>query len=964
MAARAQSLELLRVGAALVVALALPATGTPDLEASTAFDDCEAELAADPTGWATCNCFYRVASATGLRDEAVQRLEGHRNADPDNPCLAFTLGRFRQEGREMQAAVSLYREAAERYRSRGLAAGEVYTRINLSQAMSELGEAGEHVAGQLERARLAAERSGDPVLEAEVAVKEAELLLRRGGELDLVEASLRRVRRDAFPQAHANLQRGILLALGDVLYRRGRFTEAAGVFAEAVEVTSAAGLRFAEAAARFNQLAAIGAGLPDPARHEEVVRLLEEALTAAQEAGNPVAEIEARERLGRLVGGPEGRAHLEAALHLAEAYRDKAPEILAGVLSASAMDLLPDDPDAARRRVDEASTLLLATDDPWAQAYGWADRLRVLWATAPREEALAAARSTLEIADRLGEIQETEEGRAEVFGVWTEIYQWLAGRLLADAERDGDPEALATAFEVAERMRARLLLESLAAAGVETAWSGLPEDPELATSWQALQRRVVDVHRRLLDPALASGRRDELLAKLAELEREESRLAVKRRRMRATAGATADDLAAPERFVGLDELRASLAADEALLAYQIGLWEALDGAFAGGAWLLAVTRDEVLLHRVPDRVGLELELGLNTFLNLFERRDGSEAESAPVLYDALLREALDSLPPGVDRLILVPDGPLHGLPFAAFREAPEAPPLAARYELYLTPSATAWHRLSALEEDGELALAVADPAAPGGVPAGEAVAGGERSWTAGVRLPRLPHAREEGREALRTLGEPGRLLLGTEATERAVKEGAGRGLRVLHFGTHAVLDEAYPHRSAVVLAPGAEDEDGLLRPREAADLGLGGAVVVLSACQSATGTVLQGEGALSLARAFLQGGARAVVGSLWPVEDEEAADLLGRFYRHLGRGDSVARALALAQRETLKAGAPAAAWAGWIVLGDGGAVVSPEGSSRGAALRRLTGWLGWVLALVLVLAATAAAIRRYRRRAV
>jgi hypothetical protein len=88
--------------------------------------------------------------------------------------------------------------------------------------------------------------------------------------------------------------------------------------------------------------------------------------------------------------------------------------------------------------------------------------------------------------------------------------------------------------------------------------------------------------------------------------------------------------------------------------------------------------------------------------------------------------------------------------------------------------------------------------------------------------------------------------------------------------------------------------------------------------------VLSGEGALSLSRAFLEGGARAVVGSLWPIVDDEAADIFERFYWHLGRGESVARALALAQRESLEAGDPAAAWAGLVVMGDGTAVVVPE----------------------------------------
>lgn len=936
---------------ALVALAGLAALGLapPAGAAPSPFADCEATFAADPDGWKTCACFHRVAVAEGLQDEAIERLEAHRAGDPDNPCLAWTLGRLLIERREADEAAGLLQDAAEEYAARGLADGEIYARLNRSDALATAGapraESMDEITAELDRAREAAEASGDPVLEAEVAVQEARTLLLRGGALDLVEASLRRVHREAFPTAHANLRRGILFNLGTVLYRRGRFAEAEEVFAEMVEVTSGAGLRYAEAAARLSQASAAGARLPAPGRRERVIGLLEEAVTSAREAGHPFAEIEARKRLGRLLGDVEGRDHLRTALALAETYRDRAPTILAGVLSASAMDLLEDDPAEARRRVDAASTLLLETGDPWHQAYGWADRLRVLWATAPREQALAAARSTLEIADRLAEVQETEGGRAEVFSVWTEIYQWLAGRLLADAEEGGEPEALAPAFSVAERMRARRLLESLAAAGVERHGTATTDAPELEASWREVERRIVGVHRRLLDPRTTEERRRELLVELDGLEREEARLAARRHRLRERGSAEpieAGTLLAPESFVGLDALQAELAPDQALLAFQVGLWEALDGSFPGGAWVVTVTRDRLGLHRLPGRA--EIEPAVDVFLHLFERRDGSETVPAATLYDALLRQAVASLPPEIERLVLVPDGPLHRLPFAALRERPEAPPLATRYELSVAPSATVWKRLGKLEERGELTLAVADPPAPGGASAGRFdPTGAERSWTAGVRLAALPHARREGRAVVRSLGEPGRLLVGAGATERAVKEGAGRGLRVLHFGTHAVLDEAYPHRSAVVLAPGAPDEDGLLRPREAAALDLQGALVVLSACQSASGTVLQGEGALSLARAFLRGGARAVVGSLWPVEDREAAELLERFYHHLGRGAPIAQALTRAQRETLEAGAPAATWAGWAVLGDGTAVVEVRETTP-----RSGPWLRWVLAIVLL----------------
>jgi CHAT domain-containing protein len=128
-----------------------------------------------------------------------------------------------------------------------------------------------------------------------------------------------------------------------------------------------------------------------------------------------------------------------------------------------------------------------------------------------------------------------------------------------------------------------------------------------------------------------------------------------------------------------------------------------------------------------------------------------------------------------------------------------------------------------------------------------------------------------------------------------------------------VISAKRPERSAIILAGG----DGALTMSDIAALDLGGRLVVLAACQSADGGVLDGEGVQSLGRAFFLAGARTVVASLWPLRDDDAVALFASFYRHLDGGASVADALASAKRERLASGAPAAAWAGVVVLGDG-----------------------------------------------
>ncbi len=940
------------VASQAALALLLTAVGTPAAAQEDApFAACEASFAAHPDDWKECGCFYRVANQTGLYDETAERLEHHRMAAPENACLAFTLGRLRLLFGDVEAAEPLFRQASDGYAARGEGAGEVYARINLAESLARLGASGEELAVELGRARRAAESAADPVLRAEVTVKEAKLLASRGGDVGLIEDSLRQVRHDVFEIAHASLRREILSELGGVLYRRGRFEEAEAVYEEAVALTAEAEDRFGEAAARASLAASVSAQPRYPGQRDRVAGLLVEAIEAGIAAEHRLAEIEGRKRLGRLLGGDDGREQIRLALERIEPIAERVPATHADLLATAAVARLEDDPGAARRLVDQASALLARVDDPWAQVNSWESRLRVLWETGPRDEALAAAESFLAIVDRLEEIQSTETARAEVSAVWTEIDQWLAGRLLLDAESGEGAERqelLTLALAASERMRARMLLESLAAGGVGPADAVTAGD---RAAWLDVQQGIVEIHRRLLDPSLPADRRRELLEELTGLERLEDRLAARRRQLRKPA------VTEPGSFISLADLRSGLAEDEAVVAFQIGPWETINRSFGGGSWLTVVTAEGARFHRLPDRG--EIAPVIDLFLGLFEARDGGEAVPAAALYGMLFGSALDDLPPEIGRLVVIPDGPLHRLPFAALRQGPDEPVLAERYEIFVTPSATVWDRLRQASAGGRTALALADPEAP----SGRTAVGSERSWAVGLDLPTLPHSRREGRSVLRHLGRPGRLLLGGDASEAAVKHQAGSGLRLLHLGTHAVLDERYPQRSAVVLAPGGAEQDGYLRPREAAGLDLRGAVVVLASCQSAQGTVIRGEGALSLARAFLEGGARAVVGSLWPLADDESADVFDRFYRHLGRGETVARALAEAQRESLRAGDPAAAWAGLVVLGDGAAVVVPDPSPpivRWLTSREPRAWAAG-LAAVLLAALTLWAVRSRRR---
>jgi CHAT domain-containing protein len=282
--------------------------------------------------------------------------------------------------------------------------------------------------------------------------------------------------------------------------------------------------------------------------------------------------------------------------------------------------------------------------------------------------------------------------------------------------------------------------------------------------------------------------------------------------------------------------------------------------------------------------------------------------AARQLGGTLLGGALGGLPREIERLVIVSDGVLHRMPFEVLTVDAGSAPLGERFEISVVPSATLWQRLrqSRPSPVGGRAMVFADPELQGGSPDGD------------LRLRPLPWARHEAKAIGRLLDlDAGDVLEGHAASERALKHLSFAPFGVLHLAAHARADTAFPGRSAVFLAPGDEGEDGWLQPREIVQLQLGGRLVVLSACESADGSLLSGEGPLSLARAFFAAGAGVVVATRWPLRDDDAAFLMERFYRALRAGEDVGGALRRARGDAVAAGFPAGAWASVAVLGNG-----------------------------------------------
>ncbi len=286
-----------------------------------------------------------------------------------------------------------------------------------------------------------------------------------------------------------------------------------------------------------------------------------------------------------------------------------------------------------------------------------------------------------------------------------------------------------------------------------------------------------------------------------------------------------------------------------------------------GVWLADVKAGKVALRRLPTTLHA-LQPLIDGFVAAPGDRASAEALGAILVPGGLLRAG--------EVVYLVSAAPLSDVPFAALLR-PSGKALVEEHELHSAPSLSALAAIArAAPEASSAAVVLAD--AQGDLPAARAEAG-----AVGEALSVRP-------------------LVGAEASLQAVR-GAGRA-SVLHLAVHGGVG-----------LPGAwlELSDGKLLASDVLAQRLRPRLVVLSACASAAARSRETWGSLS--SAFLAAGSRAVIASLWSVEDAATRALAERFYAE-GGARSPALALARAQRTLLARGAPASSWAAFIAVGE------------------------------------------------
>ena len=480
------------------------------------------------------------------------------------------------------------------------------------------------------------------------------------------------------------------------------------------------------------------------------------------------------------------------------------------------------------------------------------------------DEALAAAREAVRHVEDLRAELSDSGLRSGFFEAKQGIYQ-EAVYLALQAQHPDE------AFALAERGRSRTFLDLL---GSQTTLSK-GRTRALVDEEVRLRARLAEAQAQAQDGG-ASEESDRARAQVEALDRD-YRAFLDRVRKENLEQAS---LMAVEP-VTLAEIQALLPDGTTLLEYLVG---------DSGVVVWVVDRHRATVVQLPgDRSSL---------ISQVRRLRGAITDQAPIvdvqtqartLYRRLLEPARKEI--HGDRIVIVPHGVLHYLPFTALR-SPAGRWVVEEFSVSTLPSASV---LRYLADKGASA-------------SGRALVVGNPDLGAELAL---PWAEREARMVAQH-EQGSTMLVRADATEARVKkllETAG----VVHLATHGDLSENDPMSSAVLLVPGG-GEDGRLEVREVFALDLHARLVVLSACETGLGKLSRGDELVGLQRAFLYAGTPAVITTLWKVDDKATFELVRAFYTRLESTEPVG-ALRQAQLETMKTFPHPYAWAAFGLTG-------------------------------------------------
>ena len=727
------------------------------------------------------------------------------------------------------------------------------------------------------------------------------------------------------PIGLARIQTG----LGTVHFHLGEGPTAIDHYRRGAELFRAARYPNGEATA----LLVLGICLSSLARYAEARDEFSSVLTLARSIEDRRLEARALEGLGRAsMGLGDLRLaldHYRAARKLAGEIGDRKGEMYA-INGVGAVLGRMGEHDAATAHVSEALRIAEAANDRFAMSlahYHLAEASSVL---GDLDRALTEVRESVRLVETLRSDVARLDLRASYLASVRDRHELEIDLLLRLHERNPTMGHEAVAFEVSEQARARAFLDSLAEARSEIREGVAPG----LLDREASIRRSLNARAQRLSQIRGEGSNAE---EIAALERDIDGLTIAYREVEADIRAESPRYAAlmQPKPLTLPETQALVVDDRSvLLQYFLGTRR-------GYVW--AVTPHRVSAHVLPARE--EIERLARPYREMLTEppvpADGQPRDMEPGSAAELSKAILGPVAAYLDspRLLIVPDGILHFLPFAALPDPrqplsdPEAvAPLVVEHEVVHLPSASTLALLrrgwKQTRDWPKAVMVFADPV----FEADDPRIGGREARTVAPTT-RSPSPQQAGPpetlvRALRDVGglgasgiprllEAGREARGIAAQAPAVDVAIGfaanrtaalsavlADYRIVHFATHGLVDNDHPELSGILLSLFDEQgraQDGYLRLHDIYNLKLPADLVVLSACSTALGKEVAGEGLVGLVRGFMYAGSRRVLASLWKVDDEATSELMTRFYGAMFReGLTPSAALRAAQLELMR----------------------------------------------------------------
>ncbi|HEV7764205.1 MAG TPA: CHAT domain-containing protein [Thermoanaerobaculia bacterium] len=905
------------------------------------------EVSVRPVPREVCSTFELTLEHVPLDDKARWLAEAHRLNQKAR--IAEMVG----DAKSFAAALELFDQAATLARRAGEPITEAEILYRSAIVYGQVSRTAEGIE-QLNRVIPIYQELGFRGAEGRAINRRGELS-RRVGDILSAERDLRA----ALPLVlEANDYEGICDVrnnLGLVYQQSGRWSEAIALYEEALPLTTRAsldvaatleanlGLAFSNLGDYRRALAAQERSMAIR-RSRKVPRLIANGLRgialtqiAMGDLAKAKASLKEAAELAEVAGDPQVIGNVQfkiGQLHLRDHEIDDAERVLSRALemlrkardrrtearvlvSLARVDVERGNPDAATELLAQALASARETFDRTNQSEILDLRARILQKAGHLDAALRNAQEAVAVLESIREAIVNPDLRSSYLGTVRRYYDLVIELLMLKHEREPQGGFAAEAFRAKERSRARTLLESLARSQANIV-KGIP--PELLRSERGISRQL-DAKENYRVQLL----RDSTAAQIAANDATIAELRTRHDAVKNEIRAVSPDYAAlefPEPVALADVQTRLLDSDTTLLAYHLGsdrsvLWVVSDRSVEVHV-LPAESQIEGLVKAWHDALRQNPATIDATAATRLRRRTASAGEA---LARAVLHPAAAAVKSS-KRLLVLPDGALHYVPFAALPDAQGKPLLHTREIAYL-PSATLLDtlrratrsdRAASRDREARSVAVFADPvfqrndprltkrSTPGAFAAERSsdaeFASSERMAFGELR--RLRFSRREAEAILETADRSKSLeALDFRATKQALLTADLRRYAILHIATHGMANAEEPDLSGLMFSrydARGKRIDGFLGLQDVYNLDLQADLVVLSACRTALGKAVFGEGLISLTRGFMYSGARRVMATVWNVDDRAAARLMAEVYEAmLGRGASPARALRDAQ---------------------------------------------------------------------